>query len=529
MAEKLSLDKKISPDVLILISEDAARHYKMIPLSLVGNILDVGLVDPNDVKAQEALNFLASRNNLLTRVSKISEDEWSNLIKQYAGLGEEVSEALEGLRKELKEERVLLPETLTRGAKEEQAPIIRMVETILKHGIESRASDIHIEPLMKKLRVRFRLDGVLQTVVILPVEITPAIVSRVKILSNLQIDETRRPQDGRFTTKVGEKEVDLRVAVLPTARGEKVTMRILDPAIGLKTLPELGIVGRNLEVIERGIKKPFGMILMTGPTGSGKSTTIYGILQILNTENVNIVSLEDPVEYYVDGVNQSQIRPELGYTFASGLRQILRQDPNIIVVGEMRDSETAGLAVQSALTGHLVLSTLHTNDAVGVIPRLMNMGVEPFLLPSALNVALAQRLVRRLCPDCKKETAASEPIKKIILDAVELMPEEFKPKIFAKGEPASGGKGEIKIYKPVGCPKCGNKGTKGRIAVFELLEMTPQLEEIIMSGPTESKILAEGKRQGMVTMFQDGIMKVLEGTIGFDELIQVVSVTEESK
>jgi type IV pilus assembly protein PilB len=225
-----------------------------------------------------------------------------------------------------------------------------MVETILKHGIEYRASDIHIEPLMKKLRVRFRLDGVLQTVVILPVEITPAIVSRVKILSNLQIDETRRPQDGRFTTKVGEKEVDLRVAVLPTARGEKVTMRILDPAIGLKTLPELGIVGRNLEVIERGIKKPFGMILMTGPTGSGKSTTIYGILQILNTENVNIVSLEDPVEYYVDGVNQSQIRPELGYTFASGLRQILRQDPNIIVVGEMRDSETAGLAVQSALT-----------------------------------------------------------------------------------------------------------------------------------------------------------------------------------
>ena len=303
-------DKRIPPDVLILISEDAARHYKMIPLALSGNVLDVGLVDPDDVKAQEALNFLASRNGLVTQVFKISEDEWSKLMKQYAGLGEEVGEALEGLRRELGQEKedVSLSEAL-KGRKEQEAPIIRMVETILKHGIESNASDIHIEPTMNKLRVRFRLDGTLQTVVVLPIEITPAIVSRIKILSNLQIDETRRPQDGRFTTKVGEKEVDLRVAVLPTARGEKAALRILDPTIGLRTLPELGIIGRNLEVIEKGIRKPFGMILMTGPTGSGKSTTIYGILQILNTDAVNIVSLEDPIEYHIDGVNQSQIRP----------------------------------------------------------------------------------------------------------------------------------------------------------------------------------------------------------------------------
>jgi len=355
--------------------------------------------------------------------------------------------------------------------------------------------------------------------VVLPVEIAPAIVSRIKILSNLQIDETRRPQDGRFTTKIGEKEVDLRVSVLPTARGEKAALRILDPTIGLRTLPELGIIGRNLEVLEKGIRKPFGMILMTGPTGSGKSTTIYGILQILNTDAVNIVSLEDPVEYYIDGVNQSQIRPELGYTFANGLRQILRQDPNIIVVGEMRDSETAGLAVQSALTGHLVLSTLHTNDAIGVIPRLIDMGVEPFLLPSALNVALAQRLVKRLCPDCKKGIEPSEKIKKVILDVVETMPERSRPKIKKEG---------FKIYKAQGCSKCNNKGTKGRIAVFEILEMTPQLEQIIISEPTESKILAESQRQGMTTMLQDGIIKVLEGIIGFEELIQVVSVSEES-
>jgi len=512
-------DKRILPDVLILIPEDAARHYKMVPLALSGNVLDVGLVNPDDVKAQEALNFLASRNGLMAQVFKISEDEWLKLMEQYAGLGEEVGEALEGLRRELAQERekVGLSEAL-KGKKEQEAPIIRMMETILKHGIESKASDIHIEPTMNKLRVRFRLDGTLQTVVVLPVEIAPAIVARIKILSNLQIDETRRPQDGRFTAKVGEKEVDLRVAILPTARGEKAALRILDPTIGLRTLPDLGITGRNLGVVERGIKKPFGMILMTGPTGSGKSTTIYGILQILNTEAVNIVSLEDPVEYYIDGVNQSQIRPELGYTFATGLRQILRQDPNIIVVGEMRDSETAGLAVQSALTGHLVLSTLHTNDAIGVIPRLIDMGVEPFLLPSALNVALAQRLVKRLCLDCKKEVEPSEAAKKLILKTIESMPEEARPKIKKEG---------LKIYKAQGCPKCGNKGTKGRIAVFEILEMTPQLEHIIISEPSESKILTESQRQGMTTMLQDGITKVLEGIIGFEELIQVVNVEKQ--
>ncbi len=515
----INKDNRIPPDVLVLVPEDAARHYKMIPLALSGNVLDVGLVDPDDVKAQEALNFLASRNGLMAQVFKISEDEWFKLMKQYAGLGEEVGEALEGLRKELAEEKEKVGsyETL-KGKKEQEAPVIRMVETILKHGIESKASDIHIEPTMNKLRVRFRLDGALQTVVVLPVEIAPAIVSRVKILSNLQIDETRRPQDGRFTTKVGEREIDLRVAVLPTARGEKVALRILDPTIGLKTLPDLGITGRNLEVVEKGIKKPFGMILMTGPTGSGKSTTIYGILQILNSDTVNIVSLEDPVEYYIDGVNQSQIRPELGYTFANGLRQILRQDPNIIVVGEIRDSETAGLAVQSALTGHLVLSTLHTNNAIGVIPRLIDMGVEPFLLPSALNVALAQRLVKRLCPDCKKEIEPPEKIKKIILDIIESMPEQSRPKRKKEG---------FKIYKAQGCAKCGNRGTKGRIAVFEILEMTPQLEQIVISEPTESKILAESQRQGMTTMLQDGITKVLEGIIGFEELIQVVNISNE--
>ncbi|MDO8743190.1 MAG: GspE/PulE family protein [Candidatus Azambacteria bacterium] len=513
----INKDNKIQPDVLILIPEDSARHYKIFPLALAGNVLDVGMVDPDDVKAQEALNFLASRNGLVARISKISEDEWSELIKQYAGLGEEVGEALEGLRKELAQEKSKVSSSeILKGKIEQNAPIIRMVETILKHGVESKASDIHIEPMMKKLRVRFRLDGALQTVVVLPLEIAPAVVSRVKILSNLQIDETRKPQDGRFTTKVGDKEIDLRVAILPTARGEKVVMRILDPTTGLKSLQELGIVGRNLEVVERGIKKPFGMILMTGPTGSGKSTTIYGILQILNTDMVNIVSLEDPVEYYVDGVNQSQIRPELGYTFANGLRQILRQDPNIIVVGEIRDSETAGLAVQSALTGHLVLSTLHTNDAIGVIPRLSDMGVEPFLLPSALNIALAQRLVKKLCPDCKKAIEPAPAAKQLILKNIESLPEASRPKI----------KEGFKIFKAQGCPKCSNKGTKGRIAVFEVLEMTPQLEKIIVSKPTEADILVEAKRQGMITMLQDGIMKVLEGTIGLEELVQVVNISD---
>lgn len=524
MTEKqagLKFEERIPPNVLSLVPEETAKHYKMIPLALYEKVLDVGMVNPDDVRAQEALNFLVGRLGLISRIFKIEESDWRGLMTQYRGLHGEVRAALEELEKELEREKVFVVQpskSVTKKPTEAEAPIIRMVDAILRHAVGGRASDVHIEPGMDKLRVRLRTDGLLATAVVLPKEISPAVIARVKIMSSLRIDETRIPQDGRFRIVLDKTDVDFRVGIFPTASGEKAALRILDPTAGIKTMPDLGIVGHNFEIISREIRKPFGMILMTGPTGSGKSTTIYAILQILNTEAVNIVSLEDPVEYYIEGVNQSQIRPEIGYSFGTGLRQILRQDPDIIMVGEIRDSETAALAVHSALTGHIVLSTLHTNNAIGVIPRLIDMGVEPFLIPSSLNVAVAQRLIKRLCPDCKRETVASDRARKIIMDAIASMPEDTRAKVKVK-EP-------IKIYQPQGCPQCGGKGTKGRIGMFEVLEMTPQLEEIVITSPTENKIIAEAKRQNMVTMFQDGILKVLDGIISLEELIQVINVED---
>lgn len=515
---QLSIPEKISPDVLILIPEDSARFYKMVPLALTGKILQVGMVMPEDVKAQEALNFLMSQIGLIVKISKISENEWQQVLNQYKGIRQEVSQALEELERGLTEEKLALGEEAapSKEAAELEAPIIKVVTTILKNGVESRASDIHVEPSFEKVRVRYRIDGVLATVLTLPLAVQQAVVSRVKILSSLRIDERRVPQDGRFRVRLGNKEIDFRVSTFPTTAGEKVALRILDTSEGVKTLPDLGISGRNLEVMNEAIRKPFGMIFMTGPTGSGKSTTIYSVLKILNTEAVNIVTLEDPVEYYIEWVNQSQIRPEIGYTFGSGLRQILRQDPNVIVVGEVRDNETATLSIHAALTGHIVLSTLHTNNAIGAVPRLIDLGVEAFLVPSALNLVVAQRLVKKLCQECAKEITAPERARKIIMDAIESLPDKIKKSLKIKDQ--------IKIYEPQGCPQCNMKGTKGRIGVFEMLAMTPELGKIITTGISEDKLMEETKRQDMITMFQDGIIKVLDGIIGLEELIQVVSI-----
>ncbi|HEY4519392.1 hypothetical protein A2833_02285 [Candidatus Azambacteria bacterium RIFCSPHIGHO2_01_FULL_44_55] len=515
-----AIPEKISPDVLILIPEDSARFYKMAPFDLLGKVLQVGMVDPTDVKAQEALNFLVSQLGLIVKILKISETDWQRAMEQYKGIKQEVSQALEELERGLTKEKLTLGEEVDAGKKETEidAPIIRVVTTIIKNGVEFRASDIHIEPSFEKVRIRYRIDGVLATALTLPLSVHQAVISRVKILSNLRIDERRVPQDGRFRSRLGDKEVDFRVSTFPTAAGEKVALRILDTSQGVRTLPDLGVMGRNLETMKEAIHKPFGLIFITGPTGSGKSTTIYSILKILNTDGVNIVTLEDPVEYYIEWVNQSQIRPEIGYTFGSGLRQILRQDPNVIVVGEVRDNETATLSIHAALTGHIVLSTLHTNNAIGAIPRLIDMGVEPFLIPSSLNLVAAQRLVKKLCPDCRKEVAAPERAKEIITNAIASMPEGIKKDLKVKDP--------IKIYEPQGCPQCNDKGTRGRIAVFEILAMTSELSQIIASGVSEDKLVAEAKRQNMITMFQDGILKVLDGIIGLEELIHVVSVED---
>jgi type IV pilus assembly protein PilB len=510
--------REIPAEVLKEIPEEAAVFYKFVPIVKQENILEVGMVNPDNLKAKEALRFITRRSNLEPKILIITPTDFRNILKQYRSLRSEVSKALKALEREIATEGKI--KSLKGKSKEiaerivAEAPITKIVAVILRHAIEGRASDVHIEPIEHRVKVRFRVDGILYPSLLLPKEVHSAIVSRIKILSNLKIDETRIPQDGRFHTVVSGRKVDFRVSTLPTTEGEKVVLRVLDPSAGLRNFADLGLEGYNLEILEKEIKQPFGMILITGPTGSGKTTTLYAILNSLNQEGVNIISLEDPAEYYIEGINQSQIRPEIGYTFASGLRHILRQDPDVIMVGEIRDEGTAELAVHAALTGHILLSTLHTNNAVGVIPRLVDMKIGPFLLPSSLNLMIAQRLARRLCEKCKKEIAVSSQVAEVIeKELADLNPMHKETFLWEK---------PFKIYRPTGCKFCGNKGTKGRIALYEVLRMTSQLEKAITGELSEMKIKEEAKRQGMITMKQDGISKSLQGLISFEEMLRVV-------
>jgi len=513
--------KIIIPDVLREVSEEAANFYRFVPIAKNGKVIEVGMVNPDDLKSREAINFIAQRRGLEPKIFIISLNDFENVLAQYRNLKKEVEGALKDLEVELagrdqegeKKKKSVVEDTERVMA---EAPITKIVAVILRHAQEGRASDIHIEPTENEVKVRFRVDGVLYIGLTLPKAIQSAVVSRIKILSNLKIDESRVPQDGRFHSTIDGKKIDFRVSTFPTSFGEKVVLRLLDSAVGLMDFVQMGLDGYNLRVVKENISKPFGMILITGPTGSGKSTTLYAILNELNTEGVNIVSLEDPVEYYIKGVSQSQVKPEIHYTFASGLRSILRQDPDIIMVGEIRDSETAELATHAALTGHIVLSTLHTNNAVGVIPRLIDMGVSSFLIPSALNLSMSQRLVRRLCPECKKQVSPPPKIS-------EMMKREFERiSPAAKKEIKDVNLDDIKIWEAPGCKFCGKKGTKGRIAIMEALTMTPQLEEMIISGPNETKIGQEAFRQGMITMRQDGFIKVLKGMVSLEEVLKAV-------
>jgi len=503
-------------ETLALIPEETAKYYRMIPLVKTDNSLEIGMINPEDLKAQEALKFLARQNNFNYKVFLITITTFNDLLGQYRDLKKEVGEALEELQTELEagrpDSRVQTTDEFARLA--EEAPITKIVAVILRHAVDGNASDIHIEPTRDKLRIRFRLLGELHSSILLPLKIHPAVVARIKILSNLKIDESRIPQDGRFSTVVADHQIDFRVSTLPTTLGEKVAIRVLDPSTGMKSFEDLGLSGRNLHALQDAVKKPYGLILVTGPTGSGKSTTLYAILHLLNKDSVNIISLEDPAEYFIDGVNQSQVMPSIGYDFAQGLRHVLRQDPNIIMVGEVRDTETASLVIHAALTGHIVLSSLHTNNAIGVIPRLINMGIESYLIPPTLNIALAQRLVRRLCDVCKKETTPKKESKEIIMKELATLPPEAKAQIDLK-------KG-FKIWEPVGCKKCGNTGYSGRIGIFEALSMTSQLADMVLKKQvSEDEVLKEAERQGMVTIRQDGMLKVLAGQTTIEEIIRV--------
>lgn len=496
-----------------MIPEESARHYRLVPLKVAQGILDVGMIDPTDIDAREALQFISSKLNMPFKIFVISLSDFKLVLEEYKGIGGEVTKVLGELEAAIEDEIKSAKKTISLedSAIVEDAPITKMVAVMLKHATEGGASDIHIEPGPHKLRVRFRVDGVLHTSLLLDMKVHSALVSRIKILTNMRLDEQRRPQDGRFSTTIGNRGIDFRVSTFPTPFGEKVAIRILDPEKGIKTFEDLGIDGRNLEVIKESLKRPYGMILVTGPTGSGKTTTLYAILQILNQERSNIVSLEDPIEYNIEGVNQSQVRPEIGYTFANGLRSILRQDPDIIMVGEIRDKETAQLAIHAALTGHLVLSTLHTNNAVGVIPRLVDMGVDPYLISPTLILAVAQRLVRTLCADSKRPVDVTGRLKESIDKDLSSAPEEIRKKV----------KMPKQIYQALPSPKCP-KGTSGRIGVFEMIAMTNELEKIILTNPTPAAIMKEARNQGMMSMREDGILKVLQGRVGLEELSEVV-------
>jgi type IV pilus assembly protein PilB len=508
--------KEVSPDsvpleTLQLIPEETARFYKMVSLFKKEKTLQVGMIYPEDIKSQEALKFLARQQNFIYQVFLITPTNFNEILKQYRNLKGEVGIALEELKEETRKEKgPVRIEELERLA--EEAPISKIVAVILRQALEGDASDIHIEPVKEKLRVRFRFLGMLHSSIILPLKIHPAVIARIKILSNLKIDESRVPQDGRFSAEINGKDIDFRVSTFPTVLGEKVAIRVLDPSIGFKKFEDLGLRGKNLQAVKTAAVKPYGLILVTGPTGSGKTTTLYSILQLLNKEGVNIVTLEDPIEYFLEGINQSQIKPEIGYDFSNGLRHILRQDPNIIMVGEIRDEETAKLVTHASLTGHIVLSTLHTTNSLGVIPRLIDLGVKPYLIPSTLSIAVAQRLVKTLCPECKKKIKPGKEIEKLILNEIENFPEAAKSELKIKLP--------FQIFQAVGCKKCNQLGFAGRISLFEVLSMTKSLAEITIKEPSEAKISEEAKRQGMITMKQDGILKVLEGITVIEEVLR---------
>ncbi len=504
-------DVDIPGKILEYIPQDAAEHYRVVPIALNDGVLEVGAVDPYDLDARDALTFISARAGLPYKLFLISEKDFKGVIKLYEGLSNEVTKALsefeiaatadvpvESKKTEQREESARIVE---------DAPVTKVVSTILSYASEGRASDIHIEPTHDNVRVRFRVDGDLNTSLVLPLKVHSAVVARIKILSNMRLDEKRKPQDGRFSSTVGEKKIDFRVSTFPTYYGEKVVMRILDQSKELQSLDTMGFSEECLTAIRRAIKKPYGLVLISGPTGSGKSTTLYAMLNEVDKDHKNVLSLEDPVEYSIDGVAQSQINPEIDYTFATGLRTTLRQDPDIIMVGEIRDKETAQLAIQAALTGHLVFSTIHTNNAIGVIPRLVDMGVDPYLIAPTLVLTMAQRLVRKLAPGGGKAIPIEDSIKLMIDKQFEDLPEEYRKKIpFGK-----------EVYEIAPTPEYVS-GIAGRTAVAEVFEMDKQLEAVILKGATDLDIYKAVRAKGMLTMKEDALVKAMKRDIPFEEV-----------
>lgn len=508
----------ISDSILRIIPEKTARNFNMVAFEdSESKGVSVAMVDPQDIQALDVLRFIAEKEKKEINIHIASAEVVREIIDKYNTAEEAVEAVVESFELErFKDQRSLLGK---KNADDQQnniqdAPVSKLVSVVIKHAVEKRASDIHLEPTDDGYRIRFRVDGVLYASLILPMEVGKAFVSRIKILSNLKIDEKRKPQDGRFNVSESGENIDFRVSTFPVVGGEKVVMRVLTKDKGIFDFSKLGLIGHSKEILSRKINEPNGIILITGPTGSGKSTTLYSFLNVINQDTRNIVTLEDPVEYSIEGVNQSQIKPEIGYDFANGLRSILRQDPNVIMVGEIRDGETAELAIHAALTGHLVFSTLHTNSAIGAVPRLVDMGIEPFLLSSSLKAVAAQRLVRKICASCKEEFSISDKVKNNLLEEIKNVPEEELKKYdldISKG---------LKFYKGRGCEECGGTGLKGRLAIYECIEVNESIQEAINEGK-EMKVDELAKSQGMITMKQDGILKALKGMTALSEVERV--------
>ncbi len=495
----------IAPELMRMIPERVARQYMVVPLAAHDNVIDVAMANPFDIIAIDDLRAL-TQHRINTAI--ISKEGAKVLIERFYASGSR-EESLEDVLGELSETHVELKKDSTADRdialerlkeQSEAAPIVRLVDYIIANAINERGSDIHVEPQEKRLNIRYRIDGILHDIISPAKELHMAIVSRIKIMADMDIAERRLPQDGRFTISIRHREVDLRVSTLPTIFGEKVVMRLLEKGALSLDLDRLGFDERDLQIFKRHIARPHGMILLTGPTGSGKTTTLYSALSAIKSPEINIVTVEEPVEYQINGVYQVQANPKIGLTFANGLRHILRQDPDIIMIGEIRDLETAEMGIRSALTGHLVFSTLHTNDAAGTITRLVNMGIEPFLASSSLNLAVAQRLVRRICPHCRE---AYKP-KRVMLSSLDL----------TEGE-------DIVFHRGKGCSMCKGTGYFGRVAICEMLEMKQPIRNLVLKGADGEAIKQRAIELGMVTLRQNGIQKVTEGVTTIEEVMRV--------
>jgi len=516
----VNLEKEMIPiEVLRIIPEPVARSNDIIAFRKKGDGLEVAMLDPEDLRT---IDFLKKTSNLRILPRLTTPESIKNVLRQYqktleAEFGDIIKKEA-GIIRPIREEVVEEKEDLKKAA--EELPIIRIVDTLLKHAILQRSSDIHIEPLEKEVIVRYRIDGILRDAMTLPRQVSSGIVARIKVLSSLKLDEHRLPQDGRFKVETEDYRYSIRVSILPVFDGEKIVMRLLPETAKAFTLEGLGLTGENLEKVQDNLRKPVGMILVCGPTGSGKTTTLYAMMEILNTPDVNISTVEDPVEYRMRRINQTQVNPKIGMTFASGLRSLVRQDPDIIMVGEIRDNETASLAINAALTGHLVLSTIHTTDAAGAIPRMIDMQVEPFLISSTLNLIMAQRLVRKLCPEKEEYHLLDSEIKEFekYTDFKRILKILRDEKIASSTSTIE----DIKFYRPKPSKESPD-GYKGRIGIFEILPVTESIKELIVRRSTSDNIRAQALKEGMRTMVEDGFIKAAQGVTTIEEVLRVIT------